>query len=149
MEDYTESQHLVSAVLEQKDGYTTKMDLGNHKLIADEPEDLGGNNKGPSPYELLSSALASCTAITIQMYARRKGWELFNVEVHVSHKKDHCKDCENAEDQSSKIEIFKREIYLVGNLEDKQKKRLLNIANKCPVHKTLSSDIEVVTHLRS
>jgi putative redox protein len=142
------SHHLVSAVLEQKDGYTTSMNLGKHKLLADEPEHLGGKNKGPSPYQLLSSALASCTAITIQMYAKRKDWELFNVEVHVSHKKDHCTDCEKIEDESSKIDVFQREIYLIGNLDEKQKKRLLQIANKCPVHKTLHSDIEVVTKLR-
>ncbi len=142
------NDHIVTAVLEQKDGYTTKMELGSHSLTADEPEDLGGQNRGPTPYQLLSSALASCTAITIQMYAERKKWALFNVEIHVTHKKDHCIDCDGVEDQSSKIDVFQREIYLIGNLEDKQKERLLQIANKCPVHKTLHSDIEVVTKLR-
>ncbi len=143
----TENHHLVSAVLEQKDGFTTKIKLGRHKLTADEPEHLGGQDKGPNPYQLLSSALASCTAITIQMYAKRKQWELYNVEVQVQHKKDHCTDCEKAEKQDTKIDIFKRDIFLIGNLEDPQKQRLLQMANKCPVHKTLNADVEVITQL--
>lgn len=143
----TDNNELVTAVLEQKDGYTTKMSLGKHKLIADEPESYGGLDKGPNPYQLLSAALASCTAITIQMYAKRKNWELHNVEVHVIHKKGHCKDCKKVENKDSKIDLFTREIYLIGNLDEKQKKRLLNIADKCPVHKTLHSDIELSTSL--
>lgn len=136
------------AVLEQQDGFTTQMTLGNHKIIADEPEHFGGQDLGPNPYELLSGALASCTAITIQMYARRKEWELYNVEVHVKYKKDHCIDCKNVKDKTSKIDIFQREIYVIGNLDDKQRNRLLQIADKCPVHKTLHSEVEVITKLR-
>lgn len=140
------SDHGVIASLNSQDDFTTDMALGSHKMLADEPENFGGKNLGPNPYEFLSAALASCTAMTIQMYAKRKKWPLKNVEVHINHKKDHCEDCENL-DKKSKIDIFQRQLTLEGDLDEKQRKRLLEIADKCPVHKTLHSDIEVKTSL--
>lgn len=140
------SDHGVIASLNSQDDFTTDMALGSHKMLADEPENFGGKNLGPNPYEFLSAALASCTAMTIQMYAKRKKWPLKNVEVHINHKKDHCEDCENL-DKKSKIDILQRQLTLEGDLDEKQRKRLLEIADKCPVHKTLHSDIEVKTSL--
>ncbi|MBT0608864.1 bifunctional alpha/beta hydrolase/OsmC family protein [Aequorivita echinoideorum] len=137
----------VAASLDAEDGYSTNLKLGNHYLVADEPETFGGNNFGPSPYEFLSAGLASCTVMTIQMYAKRKKWDLKNVEVHVNYNKDHALDCENCEDSASKIDTFLREIYFEGNLDEKQKKRLLEIADKCPVHRTLITKTQVVTSL--
>ncbi|RRO12564.1 bifunctional alpha/beta hydrolase/OsmC family protein [Flavobacteriaceae bacterium 14752] len=141
------TKHQVVASLDKNDDFTTEMALGSHRLQADEPEDFGGKDLGPSPYELVSGGLAACTAMTIQMYAKRKKWPVENVEVHINHKKDHCNDCENIDDKNSKIDIFERDIILKGDLDDKQRQRLLEIANKCPVHKTLHSDVEVKTKL--
>ena len=137
----------VAASLDSEDKFTTHLKLGDHYFIADEPTNFGGNNFGPSPYQYLSAGLAACTAMTIQMYARRKKWEVLNVTVHVNHNKDYALDCENCEDNSAKIDTFNREIRLEGSLSDEQKKRILEIADKCPVHKTLHSKTQVITKL--
>lgn len=140
------SKHQVVAQLGKK-GYTTYIRSGNHSWIADEPESFGGNDYGPSPYDLLSAALASCTSMTIQMYARRKKWPLERVETHVNHSKSHARDCENCESNTAKIDTFQRDIILTGKLDQKQKDRLLEIANKCPVHKTLHEKVEITNKL--
>ena len=132
----------VAASLDIEDKFTTHLKLGDHYFIADEPTDIGGNNFGPSPYQFL----AACTAMTIQMYARRKKWEVSNVAVHINHNKDYALDCENCEDESAKIDTFTREITLEGSLSP-EKKRLLEIADKCPVHKTLHNKTHVITKL--
>lgn len=137
----------VAASLDSEDKFTTHLKLGDHYFVADEPTDFGGNNFGPSPYQFLSAGLAACTAMTIQMYARRKNWEVLNVTVHINHNKDYALDCENCEDESAKIDTFNREIKLEGSLSPEQKKRLLEIADKCPVHKTLHSKTQVITKL--
>lgn len=141
------TKHQVVASLDKNDDFTTEMALGSHRLQADEPEDFGGNNLGPNPYELLSGSLAACTAMTVQMYAKRKKWIVENVEVHINYKKDHCDDCEHVEDKNAKIDIFERDLIIKGNLDDKQRQRLLEIANKCPVHKTLHNEVKVRTKL--
>ncbi|MBU2914632.1 bifunctional alpha/beta hydrolase/OsmC family protein [Reichenbachiella agariperforans] len=128
------------------EGYVSEILAGKHRLRADEPQDVGGNDFGPSPYELLLSGLGACTAMTIRMYADRKGWGLDNVHVHLSHKKDYAKDCQECDDKS-KIDVIDRTIKIEGDLDDAQKKRLLEIANKCPVHRTLHSQVEVNTSL--
>lgn len=142
-----QSQKEVVASLDSEDKFTTHLKLGSHRFIADEPNDFGGNDFGPSPYQFLSAALASCTAMTIQMYARRKTWDVKNVTVHINYSKEHAIDCENCENESAKIDTFNREINFEGNLSDEQKIRLLEIADKCPVHKTLHSETQVVTKL--
>lgn len=141
------SKHEVVASLSKTDGFTTKMKLGNQYSIADEPKDFGGNNFGPNPYELVSGGLAACTAMTLQLYAKRKEWDLENVEVHTHYEKEHASDCENCEDEMAKIDTFSRVIILKGNLDKEQREKLLDIANKCPVHKTLISKIQVNTEL--
>ncbi|MEM0518692.1 bifunctional alpha/beta hydrolase/OsmC family protein [Aequorivita flava] len=141
------SKSKVVASLNGDDKFTTRMKLGDHDIIADEPTNFGGNNFGPSPYELLSAGLAACTVMTIQMYARRKKWEVENVSCHIDYSKDHAVDCEHCEDDSAKIDTFKRKLILKGNLTDKQKARLLQIADRCPVHKTLHSKTQVITIL--
>ncbi len=137
----------VVASLDVTDGFTTQMKVGNHYMLADEPESYGGNNFGPSPYELISAGLSACTVMTIQMYTKRKGWPLENVEVHTSYDKKHAQDCENCEEDSAKIDTFEREIKLIGDLDVKQKARIMQIADKCPVHKTLHSETQVLTKL--
>lgn len=145
--DAIRTRHQVVAVLDKEDGFTTKMKVGDHYLTADEPESVGGNNFGPNPYEFLSASLASCTAMTIKMYTTFKKWDLEKVEVHTSHGKKYAEDCENCELDSAKIDTFSREIRITGNLDEKQRQRIMKIADKCPVHKTLHSEIKVETQL--
>ncbi|TYC17865.1 OsmC family protein [Bizionia gelidisalsuginis] len=139
--------HHVIASLDKEEGFTTQLRVGNHNLIADEPTSFGGNDFGPSPYEYVSAGLSACTVMTVQMYAKRKKWDLENIEVHTSYSKTHAEDCENSEDISAKIDTFTRDIKLTGHLDDKQKERLLQIADKCPVHKTLHSATQIITNL--
>ena len=89
------TKHQVAASLDMEDGFTTQMKVGNHYMLADEPVDYGGNDFGPSPYEFVSAGLSACTAMTIQMYTKRKKWEVQNVEVHTSYSKTHAEDCED------------------------------------------------------
>lgn len=145
--DNLKTKHQVAASLDANDGFTTKLKVGNHYITADEPTSFGGNDFGPSPYELVSAGLSACTVMTIQMYAKRKGWQIDNVEVHTTYSKSHAHDCENCEDSNARIDTFEREIKLTANIDDKQKQRILQIADKCPVHKTLHSQTQVITKL--
>jgi len=131
------------------EGYTTQIRAGDHPVTADEPESVGGNNYGPSPYELLSAALGACTAMTMKMYAERKKWDLQHAYVHLRHGKVHATDCAECEEKGSgKIDRFERLIELHGDLDDTQRKRLMEIADKCPVHRTLHGSVQVVTWLK-
>ncbi len=141
------TKHQVVASLDSEDGFSTQMKAGNHFMLADEPVDVGGNDFGPSPYELVSAGLSACTAMTVQMYAKRKGWQIDNIEVHTSYSRSHAVDCKDCELDTAKIDTFTREIKLTANLDEKQKQRVLQIADKCPVHKTLHSETQVVTKL--
>lgn len=141
------TRHDVVASLDGDNGFTTQMKLGDHYLTADEPESYGGNNFGPTPYELVSAGLSACTVMTVQMYARRKGWEIRNIEVHTSYDKQHAVDCEECDLDSAKIDTFTRVIRIDSDLDEKQLARVLQIADKCPVHRTLHSQTQVVTTL--
>ena len=118
----------------------------DHHILADEPEAYGGTNRGLTPYGLVSAGLGACTSMTIRMYARRKGWPLEHVSVDVSHNKVHAQDASTG--TGDKIDQFQRAIHLTGPLDESQKARLLEIADKCPVHRTLERSSEVVTLLR-
>ena len=115
----------------------------HHHTRADEPEAYGGHNRGMSPYGFLAAGLGACTSMTIRMYARRKGWPLEHVWVDVSHDKLHVKDAETP--NGDKVDTFKRVIHLTGNLDATQRERLIEIADKCPVHKTLERTSKVIT----
>ena len=128
-----------------EEGFTTNIKAGRHNLIADEPLSFGGNDFGPTPYDFLSAGLASCTSMTIQMYARRKKWHVGTVETHVEHSKSHAIDCEECERSSAKIDTFNRRISITGDLDETQMARLLQIADKCPVHKTLDDKVQINT----
>jgi putative redox protein len=138
----------VAVRLDKEDGFTTDIMVRQHALIADEPENVGGNDFGPSPYDLVASGLGACTVMTLHMYARRKKWDLEEVTVHLEHYKDYAADFQNPEGKQSKIDHFDRVIELEGNLDEKQKQRLLEIADKCPVHRTLHNEVKVVTRLK-
>jgi putative redox protein len=126
-------------------GFLQDIQSGPHHLQADEPENYGGSNRGLSPYGLLASALGACTSMTIRMYARRKGWPLTHVTVDVTHDKVHGQDA--GTDSGARIDRFQRRITLDGDLDADQRQRLLQIADKCPVHQTLERANEIVTEL--
>ena len=118
-----------------------------HHALADEPLAYGGTNRGISPYGFLSAGLGACTSMTIRMYARRKGWPLDHVSVDVNHSKVHAQDAAN--ESTDKIDEWNRKITLTGVLSKEQRQRLLEIADRCPVHRTLEQSSEVVTELES
>jgi uncharacterized OsmC-like protein len=126
-------------------GFAQEIVAGPHRLTADEPVEFGGKNTGPGPYDLLLAALGSCTSMTISLYARARKWPLESVTVNLRHSKIHAADCRDCETKEGKIDRIEREIHLVGNLDPEQQKKLLEIADKCPVHRTLESEIDIQT----
>jgi len=116
---------------------------GEHRLIADEPKEKGGDDLGPNPYEYLLAALGSCTAMTLVMYARRKNMPLESVEVDLSFKREHNQDAAGVEDKKNFMEQITREIHVKGNLSEQEKNRLLEIAQRCPVCRTITSKLQV------
>jgi uncharacterized OsmC-like protein len=128
-------------------GFAQEIRAGRHRLHADEPESVGGTDTGPSPYDLLLAALGACTSMTIGMYARRKAWPLEEVTVHLRHSRIHAADCAECETKEGMLDRIERDIHMIGPLTDEQQSRLLEIANKCPVHRTLTSEIQISTRL--
>ena len=120
----------------------------SHRLLADEPADYGGFDSGPTPYDFLSMALGACTSMTLRLYADRKKLPLDRAVVHIRHDKVHAEDCEECEGREGRIDRFERELELEGELDDSTREKLKEIADKCPVHRTLEQSSVVVTHLR-
>jgi putative redox protein len=127
--------------------FTSQITVGRHTLRADEPLASGGTDTGPSPYELLCAALGACTAMTIRLYADLKGIPVERVSVELRHEKIHASDCAECETREGRIDRIERLIRLEGNLDEAQRQKLLEIANKCPVHRTLHSEVVVPTRL--
>jgi len=128
-------------------GFAQEIAIGQHRLFADEPASVGGTDTGPNPYDLLLAALGSCTSMTVAMYARRKRWPLESVAVRLSHSKVHAADCAESETKVGMLDHVHRHVELIGPLSEEQRARLLDIATKCPVHRTLASEIVIETHL--
>ena len=150
-ETMTEAEVEVGTVLvrETHDGkYQQEILTGPHRLLADEPTKLGGLDSGPGPYDLLLAGLGACTSMTIRLYADFKKIPLENVSVRLSHGRIHAKDCATCETKVSMVDHIERAITLEGPLDDEQRKRLMEIADKCPVHNTLESEIEIHTFER-
>ncbi|MCS5489740.1 bifunctional alpha/beta hydrolase/OsmC family protein [Algoriphagus limi] len=141
--------HPVMVRLSAGDGYTTEIKTPHHHLIGDEPIAVGGKNLGPTPYDFLMASLGSCTAMTLKMYSERKKWPLKEVTVYLNHERVHREDSEHSEKSESKVSQFTRRISLEGDLDSDQRQRLLEIANRCPVHRTLEEDILIKTELMS
>jgi uncharacterized OsmC-like protein/alpha/beta superfamily hydrolase len=120
--------------------------VGRHTLLADEPEPMGGD-RGPSPYDLLAAALGTCTSMTLRLYADRQGWPLRRVTVDVVHDRIHAADCPDCETREGRIDRLRRSVVLEGDLSPEQRSRLLEIADKCPVHRTLRGEIRIETNL--
>lgn len=114
--------------------------IGDKVLIIDEPKSVGGDDKGPSPYETMLAALGACTSMTMLMYARKKGWDIENIEIDLNHEKIHAQDCETCETKIGRLDKITRNIWVKGNISDEQLNRLLEIAEKCPVHRTLTNE---------
>ena len=129
--------------------YAQDISVGPHLFRADELYDHGGNDAGPNPYELLLAALGACTSMTLRMYAERKQWSLQGVQVRLEHSKIHAEDCAACDTEQAMLDRIDREISLTGDLSDDQRQRLLEIAERCPVHRTLVSEIEIRTRLTS
>jgi uncharacterized OsmC-like protein len=124
--------------------YQTRIDTGDLALIGDEPVDSGGDGLGPSPYELLLAALGHCTVLTILLYARRKGWPVDGVAVRANHERVVVAEEIDGELIRKKVERIVQEIALRGNLDEEQRARLIEIAGKCPVHRTMTGDLEIL-----
>ena len=118
-----------------------------HHLMADEPVASGGTDSGPSPYDFLLVALGACTSMTLTLYARRKVWPLAGVTVRLRHTKIYAADCASCETTEGKIDRIERDITLVGTLTEEERTRLVEIADRCPVHRTLTSEINIRTRL--
>lgn len=127
------------------DTFRTEVLARGHALIADEPVAVGGADLGPTPYDLLAAALGACTSMTLGMYARRKGWPLEEATVRVRHTRIHARDSEGCDDREPRMDRLSREITLEGDLDADQRERLMEIADRCPVHRTLSAGVEIET----
>lgn len=128
-------------------GYAVEARSPGHRWPADEPLDRGGTDSGPTPYELLLSALGACKAITLRMYADRKGWPLRETRVRLRHSRIHAEDCANCETETGMLDRIETELELRGPLADGQRERLLEIAGRCPVHRALESEIDLPSRL--
>ena len=129
------------------DGFVQQVDAGGHRLTGDEPVSAGGTGAGPNPYDLLLAALGTCTSMTLGLYARRKGWPLQRATVRLTHSRIHAEDCADCETREGRLDHIEVEVGLEGALDAAQRARLLEIAERCPVHRTLMSEIRIRTTL--
>jgi putative redox protein len=143
----SDGEQLVAHLNLVEDNFTTSIQTKKHSFIADEPESIGGDNFGPSPYDYLSAGLAACTVMTLKMYAERKKWDLEEVFVYITYSKKHSDDLEIEVDKPTRFDHLNKKLKFIGNLDEKQVKRLKEIASKCPVHKTLQNEVIIDTEV--
>jgi putative redox protein len=136
---------MTEIIVRSAEGLKQTIEARGHTLVSDEPVEDGGTDAGPTPYELLLGALGSCTAMTVELYAARRGWSLDSVEVHLAHDRVHARDCESCENQNANamLDRITKRVVLNGRLEADQRARLLEIADRCPVQRTLQGTVIV------
>jgi putative redox protein len=144
--DVASSEGIVTVTETGTGTYTQQITAGRHQLFADEPQPIG-EDAGPTPHDLLLASLGACTSMTVRMYANKKGWPLERVEVTLRHTRIHAEDCAECETTKGWISHIDRSIDLIGDLDDTQRQRLLDIAERCPVHQTLTSEVNIATAL--
>jgi putative redox protein len=140
-----EGQRGVVEVCGGASGYLQQIVAGPHRFVADEPTRVGGTDQGPTPYDLLLAGLGACTSMTLRMYADRKGWPLDQVDVRLSHDRVHARDCEDCMSTEGRVDVIERVVRVQGELDASQRARLLEIADRCPVHRTLENEIKIRT----
>jgi len=128
-------------------GFRTEVEVGGHRLVVDEPIAVGGADHGPTPYEMLLAGLGACTAMTLRLYADKKKWPLERARISLIHRKVHAQDCVDCATKPAKMDVVDRVITLDGDLTGEQRAKLLEIAERCPVHQTMQSKIQVNTRL--
>jgi uncharacterized OsmC-like protein len=138
----------MSVIVESGKGLRQEIVVRGKRVVADEPLEAGGTDEGPNPYELLLGALGSCTAMTILLYARRKRWPVEHVRVELDHSRVHVRDCEECDEQDMKLDYFRKRVTLRGPLTEEQRARLAEIAQRCPVHRTLTGTIRIEDEVR-
>ncbi len=143
----TKNEQVVGHLDLTQNNFTTSIQTLKHSLTADEPADVGGDDFGPSPYELLNAGLAACTVMTMKLYAERKKWPLEEAFVYITHSKKHVADMEDESKSGTYLDHISKKIELIGDLDAEQREKLMQIAAKCPVHKTLQSKVEIETTL--
>jgi uncharacterized OsmC-like protein len=125
--------------------FAQEIEIGSHELFADEPASYGGTDTGASPYDLILAALGACTSMTIGLYARKRSWPLEKITVSLKHSKIHAKDCDDCETKEGRIDRIELDIHLDGALSDEQRAKLMEISGKCPIHQTLTHEINIKT----
>ena len=126
--------------------FSVELRSGSHTWHADEPADLGGSDSGPNPYEILLSAVAACTCITLSMYCQRKGWKLHSVSARYEHDRVHARDCDDCEAEASGlVDRVRSQIFIEGEFDNEQRARLEEVARRCPVHKTMERGVSFTT----
>ena len=126
-------------------GFRTDVEVGGHHLVVDEPIAVGGADAGPTPYEMLLAGLGACTVMTLRIYADRRKWPLERARVTLQHRKVHAQDCVDCDKRDAKMDVIDRIIFLEGQLDEEQRTKLIEIAERCPVHQTLKGKIQVNT----
>lgn len=135
------------AVVSERDPYVVEIRTSKHHWVADEPSDHGGSDEGPTPYELLLSAVGACTAITARMYAQRKGWPLESIRVELEHSRVRAEDCTDCQTERGYVSQIALQVSVEGNLDSFQQQRIFEIAGKCPVKRTLEGEIRIRSEL--
>ena len=130
-------------VAEGNQKFLREVSSDDHQWLSDEPTEYGGDNLGPDPYEQLLSSLGTCTSMTLRMYCNHKGWNVEDIDVKLKHSRIHEKDCEKHNQDDCKIELIEKTISIKGDLDEKQRERLIQVADRCPVHKTLLSKMDI------
>lgn len=126
-------------------GFVQEVVIGPHRLVADEPKEMGGTDEGPTPYDFLLAGLGACTSMTVSMYARRKSWPLERVTTRLRHSRIHARDCAECETKEGRLDRIELDVELTGPLTEEQRSKLLEVAKKCPVHRTFTSETNIRT----